>query len=101
MRDVLARHDDLLREEIARNDGYVFTTAGDAFSAAFSDPLAGVMAAIDAQRALAAEPWEVEEVKFGCRSTPASLMNAMATTSVRRSTARRESFQPVKVVRCS
>ncbi|HEY5651692.1 MAG TPA: adenylate/guanylate cyclase domain-containing protein, partial [Acidimicrobiia bacterium] len=63
MRDVLARHDELLREEIARNDGYVFTTAGDAFSAAFSDPLAGVMAAIDAQRALAAEPWEFGAIK--------------------------------------
>lgn len=63
MRGVLARHDEILRDLINDNDGYVFTTAGDAFSAAFSDPLAGVIAAIEAQKAIAAEPWEVGEVR--------------------------------------
>ena len=63
MREVLARHDQLLRDLIADNDGYVFTTAGDAFSAAFSDPLHAVITAIEAQKAFADEPWDVGEIR--------------------------------------
>ena len=32
----LARHDELLRSSIEAHGGYVFSTAGDAFSAAFA-----------------------------------------------------------------
>ena len=41
MRLALAAHDRILRSVIEAHDGYVFSTAGDAFSAAFSTPAAG------------------------------------------------------------
>ncbi len=63
MEGVLARHDEILREQIALNRGYVFTTAGDAFAAAFSDPRDAALTAIDAQKALSTEPWAVGEVR--------------------------------------
>ena len=53
----LARHDEILRGSIERHGGFVFTTAGDSFSAAFSTATAGVEAAADAQAALVDEPW--------------------------------------------
>ena len=59
MEGVLSRHDEILNQQIAASGGYVFTTAGDAFSAAFTDPAA----AIAAQLALDVEGWEVGEVK--------------------------------------
>ena len=55
MQRTLVRHDRLLREVIARHGGYIFTTAGDAFSVAFQSPQAALDAAIDAQRSIAAE----------------------------------------------
>jgi class 3 adenylate cyclase/tetratricopeptide (TPR) repeat protein len=57
MSAALARHDDLLRAAIAANHGRVFKTVGDAFCAAFASPVDAVAAAVDAQRALAHEPW--------------------------------------------
>ena len=59
MQPALARHDQLLRQVIAENGGYVFKTVGDAFCAAFAtapDALAGALAA---QMALAGEAWEL------------------------------------------
>jgi predicted ATPase/class 3 adenylate cyclase len=53
----LRRHDAILREAISRAGGFVFKTVGDEFCAAFRTPLAAVSAALDAQRALAAEVW--------------------------------------------
>jgi predicted ATPase/class 3 adenylate cyclase len=53
----LARHDAILRAAIEVHDGRVFKTVGDAFCAAFGDPLAALLAAADAQRGLAAEAW--------------------------------------------
>jgi class 3 adenylate cyclase len=38
MKDSLARHDRIVREAVAAQDGYVFSTAGDAFSVAFARP---------------------------------------------------------------
>ena len=55
MQRTLVRHDIVLREVIASYGGYVFTTAGDAFSVAFPSPRAAVDAAIEAQRRLGAE----------------------------------------------
>lgn len=63
MRDVLSRHDQLLRDAIGGHGGYVFSTAGDAFSSAFSDPVDAVTAAIEAQRSIGDEKWPVGEVR--------------------------------------
>jgi predicted ATPase/class 3 adenylate cyclase len=57
MPQALRRHDELLRAAIGRHGGHVFKTIGDAFCAAFWRASDGVAAAIDAQRALAAEDW--------------------------------------------
>jgi predicted ATPase/class 3 adenylate cyclase len=53
----LARHDEILRGVIERCDGYVFSTAGDAFSAAFPTVDAAATAAMEAQQSLRSEPW--------------------------------------------
>jgi predicted ATPase/class 3 adenylate cyclase/DNA-binding CsgD family transcriptional regulator len=45
-------HDVLLRSAIERHGGHVFATGGDGFCAAFSSALAGVTAAVEAQREL-------------------------------------------------
>src|SRR4051812_36886063 len=52
-----ARHDEILRSALARFGGNVFSTAGDAFAAAFASPLEAVRAAMAIQEALAAEVW--------------------------------------------
>lgn len=53
----LARHDAILRSVIEAHQGYVFSTAGDAFAAAFWTPAEAVGAAVEAQRRLGAESW--------------------------------------------
>lgn len=71
MRRALARHDELLRQAIEANRGYVFKTVGDAFCAAFATASEGLDAAVAAQRALAAEPWGVAggiRVRMGLHS---------------------------------
>ncbi|MBV8344837.1 MAG: adenylate/guanylate cyclase domain-containing protein [Candidatus Eremiobacteraeota bacterium] len=57
MASVLRRHDGLLRNAIEAHGGRVFKTVGDEFCAAFWRASDGVMAAIEAQRALSAEDW--------------------------------------------
>ena len=57
MRPALARHDRILRETIEDAGGYVFSTAGDAFCAAFDRPAAAAKAAIDVQTTLAEQRW--------------------------------------------
>src|SRR5262245_44327019 len=57
MSEALARHDEILRAAIDAHEGYVFSTAGDAFAAAFGRAAEAVNAALDAQRALQAEEW--------------------------------------------
>ena len=59
MRSALARHEDLLRGYIVEREGYVFKTVGDAFCAAFPTANDALGAALAAQLALAAEPWEM------------------------------------------
>jgi predicted ATPase/class 3 adenylate cyclase len=56
--EIVGRHDALLSAAIEANRGVVVKTEGDAFFAAFADPLDAVTAAAAAQRALAAEPWQ-------------------------------------------
>jgi predicted ATPase/class 3 adenylate cyclase len=55
MQDAVLRHDAIVRGAIESRGGYVFKTIGDAFCAAFPTAPAALAAAIDAQRALAAE----------------------------------------------
>jgi predicted ATPase/class 3 adenylate cyclase len=55
MENAVRRHDALVRAAIAANGGYVFKTIGDAFCAAFARPEAAVAAALEVQRAIAAE----------------------------------------------
>ena len=57
MRVALERHNAILTAAIRAHGGYHFKTIGDAFQAAFSDPVAAVAACVDPQRALDAEPW--------------------------------------------
>jgi predicted ATPase/class 3 adenylate cyclase len=53
----LELHDQILRSSIEDADGYIFTTAGDAFSAAFGDPNTALAAAVTAQQRLAEADW--------------------------------------------
>ena len=55
MKAALASHDEVLRSAIEDHGGYVFSTAGDAFSAAFQTAYGAVLAALDIQRAMQGE----------------------------------------------
>src|SRR3970282_642850 len=55
----LGRHDAVLRAAIGTNRGHIFKTVGDAFDAVFPTAPGALAAALAAQRALSAEPWEV------------------------------------------
>ena len=57
MRAALERHDVIVRTSLERAHGYVFTTAGDSFAAAFRRPLDAVRAAIGIQRELGEATW--------------------------------------------
>jgi predicted ATPase/class 3 adenylate cyclase len=64
MAEALARHDAILRGAIESRGGFVFSTAGDAFSAAFADVADAVAAARAAQVALSAQEWpEVARIR--------------------------------------
>src|SRR5258706_384199 len=52
MRIAHARHDEILREAVESNHGYVFQIVGDSFSAAFHNAIDGLRAVLAAQRAL-------------------------------------------------
>ena len=56
-RDIRERHRELLRAAFGAHDGYEQSTEGDSFFLLFRRPLDAVEATIDAQRAMAAEPW--------------------------------------------
>jgi predicted ATPase len=58
MKGALARHHALVQGAIETSGGYVFQIVGDAFCAAFDTVAAGVAAAVAAQRAVVAEPWD-------------------------------------------
>lgn len=57
MKAALARHDEILRAAIEDHGGYVFTTAGDAFCAAFRQAPDALIAALSAQLEMLAEKW--------------------------------------------
>jgi predicted ATPase/class 3 adenylate cyclase len=52
MEQALKRHDELVRAAIARHEGHVFKTIGDAFCIAFARPEDAVAAMFDVQRSL-------------------------------------------------
>lgn len=53
MKTALAAHDKVMRSAIEDNDGHVFSTAGDAYAAAFGRPTSALKAATNAQAGLA------------------------------------------------
>jgi predicted ATPase len=57
MRLAVERHDAIICRSIADHGGYVFSTGGDAFAAAFGRAGDAVASAREAQAALAGEPW--------------------------------------------
>ncbi|MBV8284616.1 MAG: hypothetical protein JO175_08200, partial [Candidatus Eremiobacteraeota bacterium] len=57
MRRAMSRHDELLHKVAQRHGGRTFKTVGDAFCCAFERPHDALRAAVEAQRALLAEPW--------------------------------------------
>lgn len=57
MAAAVARHDVIVRSAITARRGHVFSTAGDAFAAAFWTAAEALAAAGAAQRALASEAW--------------------------------------------
>ncbi|HET9344026.1 MAG TPA: adenylate/guanylate cyclase domain-containing protein [Candidatus Eremiobacteraceae bacterium] len=59
MRTAVARHEQIVNEAVTRHGGFVFKTLGDAFCVAFATAPQAVGAAIDAQRALAEEDFEL------------------------------------------
>lgn len=59
MKEAMARHDAIVESAITTHGGSVFTTAGDAFCAAFSSPHGSILAAVTAQLALLEQDWGV------------------------------------------
>ena len=58
MATAVQRQETLLRAAIERHAGAVFKTVGDGIYAVFPQAADGVEAAVAAQRALLAEPWQ-------------------------------------------
>lgn len=58
-----ARHNQILREAIESNNGYVFQVIGDAFCAAFHTAGDAVRAAVRSQLDLHAEKWKVVHIR--------------------------------------
>lgn len=59
MREALVRHHAILRTAINEHGGVVYQIIGDAFVAVFAAAPAALHAALQAQRALLAEPWDI------------------------------------------
>jgi predicted ATPase/class 3 adenylate cyclase len=57
MADALEVHDRLIKRAIADHDGFVFSTAGDSYAAAFATSSSAVLAGLAAQQALADQVW--------------------------------------------
>jgi predicted ATPase/class 3 adenylate cyclase len=57
MKGALARHDEILQGAVRGHGGHIVKTTGDGVHAVFSTAADATLAAVDAQLALAAEPW--------------------------------------------
>ncbi len=62
------RHEQIIRESVAKHGGYAYKMIGDAFQVAFATAPDALAAAIDAQRALSAENWGGGEASSSTRS---------------------------------
>jgi predicted ATPase/class 3 adenylate cyclase len=74
----LARHDEILDAAISNCGGVVFSRMGDGVAAAFASPVAGLEAAVAAQRALAAAAWDSSgplRVRMGLHTGEGVLVN--------------------------
>lgn len=74
MSEALARHDRILEDAVAAHGGGLVKHTGDGMLAVFDQPLHGVLAAVDAQRAMGGEPWNpqaVIECRMGVHLGPA------------------------------
>ena len=63
MQSVLLKHHAILRSSIESSNGFVFEIIGDAFCASFNEPASAIIAAIEIQKKLAAEKWDIPELK--------------------------------------
>ncbi len=59
---MLGRHREIIRSAVAAHDGVEVSTEGDGFFVVFRRPADAVAATVEAQRALAAEPWPEDGV---------------------------------------
>ncbi len=57
MPSLLTRHNEILRQSIEGNNGFVFQIVGDSFSASFHNAGEALQAALEAQRKLQMEAW--------------------------------------------
>jgi predicted ATPase/class 3 adenylate cyclase len=81
----LERHHALLQEAIVARRGQVFKIVGDAFCAVFTHPADALIAALDAQRALARERWEeigAVRVRMGLHTGAAEIHNGEYASSL-------------------
>ncbi len=79
MKAAVARQEHLLKAAISAHAGYVFKTLGDAFCAAFATAPEALLAAVDAQRALAKEDFSAVDglsVRMGLHTGYAEERNA-------------------------
>ncbi len=60
MKDLLTEHDRIVRGVVEAHGGYVFTTAGDSFSVAFTNVRDALDAALEVQASLVDLPGEIE-----------------------------------------
>jgi predicted ATPase/class 3 adenylate cyclase len=79
---ILDRHRQLCRQAFTAHDGLEVACPGDGFTVAFSRSADAVAAAVDAQRALAAEPWPEAvpvRVRMGVHTGPVRLTSTGGT----------------------
>ncbi len=79
MRRALEVHDRLLRQVMGEAGGYVFKTVGDAFCVAFATAPAALRGALEAQRALAREPWAAIDPGLGELKVRMGIHSGVAT----------------------
>ncbi len=74
---LLTRHNDILKQAIEANNGFLFQVVGDSFSAAFDIAINALKAACEAQRLLHAEAWSPApiEVRMGIHTGEAQLVH--------------------------
>ena len=60
MADAVSAHDRLIRQTIATHDGYIFSTGGDSFCAAFAQPEGALAAAVESQIKLGRHRWPAD-----------------------------------------